>query len=120
MQLLWRSQPYTPDPTSAKNNNRADYNWLQENQPGKLVMEDICIWTSYFIRTQDFYYDIPVVPKEQYILCYNYNNPEYVHDFVPELADIIYLLQKRWYMVFFNSKENQSVHEVRHWHIIKF
>ena len=113
MKLLGRSQPYTPDPESAKDNNRADYKWLKENQPEKLVMKDIWIWTDYFIRTQDFYYDIPAVPKEQYILCKvtegNYS-----------LQYIISDLQKRWYMVFFNNKENQSVPEVRHGHIIKF
>lgn len=115
MQKLWRSQPYTPDPTSAKDNNWAYYGRLEENQPEKLVMENLCIWTSYFIRTQDFYYDIPITPKEQYILCLKYW-PIWSED----LYYIIQELQKRWYMVFFNSKENQSVHEVRHWHIIKF
>lgn len=116
MQILWRSQPYTPDPTSAKDNNRANYNWLKENQPEKLAMEDICKWNNCFIRTQDYYYDIPATPKEQYILCYDirkYWGEDY-------LEDIIEQLQKKWYMIFFNNIENQSVPEVRHWHILKF
>lgn len=126
MQLLWRSQPYTPDPESAKDNNWSDYNWLKENQPYKLVMEDIRwnltgydICTDYFIRVQDYPYDIPTVPKEQYIICYNsYNNDKYENP--PGLSVIIQELQERWYTIFFNTIENQSVPEVRHGHIIKF
>lgn len=117
MKLLGRSQPYTPDPESVKDNNRANYEWLKENQPEKLVMEDIWIWTNLFIRTQDYPYDIPTAPKEQYIICYNFNCSHWDFD---DLNYIIAELQKRWYMVFFNNQENQSVPEVRHGHIIKF
>jgi len=115
MTLIWRYWSYVVTDDSNINDNWANYEWVNREYPEKIFHKELTKWTNYWIRTNDFPYDIPKQTKEHLMILSLWNR------LPPQgLQYIIQEMWKLWYIVFQQPKDKQSKPDIFHLHCLKY